>query len=32
MSDRSTEMINAWIQAMEDAQPQYGALTRRSIE
>jgi len=29
---RSSEMIHAWMQAMEDAQPQYGGLLESTID
>ncbi len=32
MSDRGTAMILAWIQAMEDAQPQYGPLLQSTVD
>ena len=32
MSDRGTEMILAWIQAMEDAQPQHGPLLQSTVD
>lgn len=32
VSDRSTEMITAWIRAMKDAQPQYGPLLQSTVE
>lgn len=32
MSDRSAEMIEAWINAMENAQPQYGPLLQSTVD
>jgi len=32
MSDRSNEMIEAWITAMEAAQPQYGPLLQSTVD
>jgi hypothetical protein len=30
--ERSSKMIQAWIQAMEDAQPQYGPLLESTVQ
>ena len=30
--DKSTQMILAWIQAMEDSQPEYGPLLQSTVD
>jgi hypothetical protein len=32
MKDRSTEMMYAWVRALEEAQPQYGPLLQSTVD